>query len=66
LDPIYSVNWRKQQKIIKAAQVYLSKLSRHFATPARFDVVIVTLGPTPDVDLIPDAFQVESPAGRSF
>lgn len=59
LDPIYSVNKRKQQRIIKTAQVYLSKRSSKAPTPSRFDVVIVTLGPEPSTVLIPDAFQTE-------
>jgi len=65
LDPVYSVNWPKQQKIIKAAQVYLSKLGGH-AVPSRFDVVLVTLGPQPRVELIPDAFQLEFSPDRSW
>jgi putative endonuclease len=58
LDPIYSVNRRKQQRIAKAAQVYLD---RRFQTPppSRFDVVLVTLGHEPQVDIIPDAFQAD-------
>jgi len=59
LDPIHSVNQRKQQRIIKAAQVYLSKRSTHAPVPSRFDVVIVTLGPEANLVLITDAFQTE-------
>lgn len=59
LDPSYSVGWRKQNKIIKTAQVYLD--SRFRRTPnARFDVVLVTLSESPEVEIIPDAFGVES------
>ncbi|MBI4962257.1 MAG: YraN family protein [Desulfomonile tiedjei] len=59
LDPIHSVNRRKQQQIIKAAQFYLA---RRFRTPplSRFDVVLVTLGSAPQVEVIPNAFQVDS------
>lgn len=56
-DPIYSVNRGKQQKIIRAAQVYLSRCRS--AQAARFDVVLVTVGSKPQVTLIPDAFQTE-------
>jgi putative endonuclease len=59
LDPIYSVNWRKQQKVIKAAQIYLSQRPTYAPIPSRFDVVIVTLGPQPDVVLVKDAFQTD-------
>jgi len=58
LDPIFSVNRKKQQRIVRAAQVYLD---RKFRTPppSRFDVVLVTFGREPQVDIIPNAFQVE-------
>lgn len=55
LDPVFSVNRRKQQKIIQTAHVYLA--SRFRKTPAaRFDVVLVTLGRPPQVEVIRDAF----------
>jgi len=56
-DPIHSVDRRKQQKIVKAAQVYLSK----FRSPqaARFDVALVTVGSKPEVSIIPNAFQTD-------
>lgn len=54
-DPAYSVNRRKQQKIVKAAQVYLSR--RYSRMPAaRFDVVLVDVGREPAVEIIRDAF----------
>jgi putative endonuclease len=58
LDPAFSVNRRKQRKIIQVAQVYLDK---HYRAdpPCRFDVVLVTVGPPAEVELIPDAFGVE-------
>lgn len=58
LDPAFSVNRRKQRKIAQVAQIYLSK---HYRTdpPCRFDVVLVTVGPPAEVELIPDAFGVE-------
>lgn len=57
-DPVFSVNRKKQEKIIRAAQVYLDK---HFKNepPARFDVVLVTLGNPPRVEIIPDAFNLD-------
>lgn len=59
LDPIYSIDRRKQSKIIKAAQVYLA--NRVGRIPAcRFDVVIVTLMESPPrVEVIRDAFQLD-------
>jgi putative endonuclease len=58
LDPVFSVNRRKQERILKSAQVYLDK---RFASPppSRFDVVLVTLAPTPQVEVIPNAFQAD-------
>jgi putative endonuclease len=55
IDPVFSVNRSKQKRIAKAAQVYLD---RHYQTPpyCRFDVVIVTMGKPPVVDVIPNAF----------
>lgn len=58
LDPVFSVNRRKQERILKSSQVYLDK---RFASPppSRFDVVLVTLAPTPQVEVIPNAFQAD-------
>jgi putative endonuclease len=54
-DPVFSVDRKKQEKLIRTAQVYLSKRFR--TEPAsRFDVVLVTLGEAPQVELIPNAF----------
>jgi putative endonuclease len=55
LNPVYSVDRMKQSKIIRSAAVYLD---RHFdqVPPSRFDVVLVTFGNRPDVELIPNAF----------
>ena len=58
VNPAYSVNRTKQQKIARVAQYYLATRCRG-TPPCRFDVVIVNMGPTPEVRLIPDAFQVE-------
>ncbi len=58
LNPAYSINRTKQMRIIRAAQLYLA---RHFShtPPSRFDVVLVTLGNPPQVELIPDAFMAD-------
>jgi len=54
-NPIYTINRVKQERIIRAATVYLS---RHFTRhpPMRFDVVIVTMTDPPIVEVIRDAF----------
>ncbi len=54
-DLAYSIDKRKQRKLIKAAAFYTAK---HFRdpVPVRFDVVLVTLGGTLRVELIQDAF----------
>ncbi|MEW6139349.1 MAG: YraN family protein [Thermodesulfobacteriota bacterium] len=55
LNPIYTIDRHKQERIVRAAQVYLD---RHFTgTPqVRFDVAIVTVTNPPSVEVIPDAF----------
>jgi putative endonuclease len=55
VHPSYSVNHTKQQKIARTAQVYLN---RKYKQPpfCRFDVVIVTMGNPPEVEIIPNAF----------
>lgn len=58
LNPVYSVNRQKQNRIIRSAQLYLQ--SRFPRTPtARFDVVLVTLGEPPGVEIIRDAFSAD-------
>lgn len=59
LDPVFSVNRRKQTKIAQVAQVYLDRHCRKVSS-CRFDVVLVTVGPPPEVEVIRDAFGVES------
>jgi len=58
LNPVYTVDHRKQSKIVKTASLYLTK---QFARvpPARFDVAIVTLGEPSTVELIQDAFSTD-------
>jgi putative endonuclease len=61
VNPIHTISRRKQERVIRAAEFYLARHVRR-PVPARFDVVIVKLGPAPDVQLIPNAFGLE-PAG---
>ena len=58
VNPAYSVNRTKQQKIIRVAEYYLATRCPR-VPPTRFDVVLVNMHPTPQVELIPDAFQVD-------
>ncbi|MCQ4262407.1 YraN family protein [Stutzerimonas stutzeri] len=52
-----SVDTRKQQKLIKAAQFFLQKESRWAKHPCRFDVVaIAAAGHTQDLNWIRNAF----------
>ena len=61
VNPIDTISRRKQERVIRAAEVYLTKhMSR--PVPARFDVAIVKLGTPPHVELIQNAFGLE-PAG---
>lgn len=58
LDPVYSVDFRKRHKIIRAAQVYLS--GRFAQVPVcRFDVVLVTRSEPSQVEVICDAFGLD-------
>ena len=52
-----AVTWRKQRRI---ARVALEFLARHGTTdvPCRFDVVVVTPGPVPRVEVYTHAFAV--------
>jgi putative endonuclease len=58
VDPIYSVDLRKRKKIVRTAQFYLSTRVRQMPI-CRFDVVIVTLGDSPEVRVFPNAFGEE-------
>jgi putative endonuclease len=60
VNPAYSINRTKQNKIIRVAQYYLVRFRTMPA--ARFDVVLVRMNQTPSVELIPDAFRVEAGA----
>jgi len=53
-----SVDYRKQQKLIHAANHYLQQNPKRANKPARFDVISIHMqGDTPSVDWIRDAFQ---------
>ncbi len=54
-DPIHSIDQRKRRKIARTAQYYLAGRYEQ-APPCRFDVVIVTMGASPRVEIIPNAF----------
>lgn len=56
--PEEAVNHRKQHQMTKAAQLYISR-KRLFNSPARFDVVAVTLsGTNEEVRVIRNAFEI--------
>lgn len=53
--PAETITRTKQRRLIRAASFYLQKFRLDVA--CRFDVVAVTLGETPQIDWIQDAFQ---------
>ena len=54
---IVGIDARKQQKLIKAAQLFLQKESRWARSPCRFDVVAITsAGQTENLNWIRNAF----------
>lgn len=57
VNPLYSVNQRKQMQICKAAQDYITK-KRIRGKMFRFDVITVIFKePEPEIELIKDAFE---------
>jgi putative endonuclease len=58
VNPLDTISRRKQERVIRAAEVYLTKHVR-VPVPARFDVAIVKLGTPPQVELIQNAFGLE-------
>ncbi|MGC8659707.1 MAG: YraN family protein [Desulfomonilaceae bacterium] len=54
LNPLFTLDQRKINRVIKAAKFYLA--SKPADCPMRFDVVIVTLRPIPDVEIVQNAF----------
>ena len=53
-----SIDARKQQRIIHAAQIYLMKHSRQASRPCRFDCVLLDSLGDQQPDWIKDAFQL--------
>jgi putative endonuclease len=56
LDPVYSVNRGKQMRLIRAAEVYLSRFGSR-VPPCRFDVVLVTTSDPPQVQVVENAIE---------
>lgn len=57
-----TIDYRKQQKIIKSAEHFLQSRSRYAALPCRIDVVSITTphkpnNQQPDIDWLPNAIQ---------
>ena len=53
-----SIDARKQQRVIHAAQIYLLKHPRHANRPCRFDCVVLETLQADHIDWIKDAFQL--------
>ena len=53
-----SIDHRKQQRLIHAAQVYLMKNPRQANRPCRFDCVLLDAMHAEQIDWIQDAFQL--------
>jgi putative endonuclease len=57
VDPLSSIDLRKQQKLIRTARYYLQQ-QRDLLTPARFDVIAITeLGTQAQIQWIKNAFE---------
>ncbi len=55
-----SVDWRKQRRIIRAAQLFLLRHPHYVDTPCRFDVIDASGEPeSPTLEWIRDAFRVD-------
>lgn len=53
-----SVDWRKQAKLVRAAQLFLMRHRRYADAPCRFDVVDASGDPdAPEINWIRDAFR---------
>ena len=60
VDPLSSVDQRKQHKLIRTAQYYLQRRTDISLSPARFDVVAITEHATqPDIQWIRNAFEAQ-------
>jgi putative endonuclease len=51
-----SVDWRKQRRLVNAAEHLLMKRAELKRYPARFDVIAITAGAEPQIDWIKRAF----------
>jgi len=57
VDPVTSIDRRKQAKLIRTAQHYLQRQSRLASLPARFDVIAITgQGTEHSIEWIKNAF----------
>lgn len=57
VDPLTSVDHRKQSKLIRTAQHYLQRQKNFAVSPARFDVIAITgEGAQPAIQWIKNAF----------
>ncbi len=55
-----SVDWRKQRRLVRAAQLFLGSHRQYANTPCRFDVIDASGDPhAPALDWIRDAFRVD-------
>ncbi len=56
VDGVYSVDYYKQQRIIKTAKIFLAKQRDEYNV--RFDVILVESGAIPKINHIESAFEV--------
>lgn len=58
VDPLSSIDLRKQQKLIRTARAYLQQQRDSALSPARFDVIAITeYGAQPKIQWIKNAFE---------
>jgi putative endonuclease len=60
VDPLTSIDSRKQRKLISTAQYYLQRQQGFALSPARFDVIAITeQGAQPQIQWIKNAFEAQ-------
>ena len=60
VDPLSSIDSRKQHKLIRTAQHYLQRRNDFALAPARFDVIAITeQGAQPIIQWIKNAFEAQ-------
>ena len=60
VDPLSSVDQRKQHKLIRTAQSYLQQRTNYSLSPARFDVIAITdHGAQAKIQWIKNAFEAQ-------